>query len=118
MLAELGASTLATSRITTYRGDKRVWWQLTESAQTTSRYQRLSCISAPSRYQILFDAQVVKHARNHEIDQIGNLFRSMIEARCSRHNNRTGTRETQHVAEMNCGEWSLARHESQLPLLL
>src|SRR4029079_11546439 len=72
----------------------------------------------PARDEILLHSELIEHSRHHEIDEVRDLLRSVIEAGCGGHHDRTRPSQPQHVAEVYGAERSLAWHQNQLALLL
>src|SRR6266852_1290286 len=70
--------------------------------------------SLPPLNQLLLDAKLIEHPAHHEVHEIRDLLRPMIEPRRCRHDDSAGARETKHVAEVNRAERSFAGYENKL----
>src|ERR1035437_681535 len=73
---------------------------------------------APPRRQRVLDAEMIEHARDDEIDQLGDAGGTVIEPGRRRQHDRPRPSEAQHVLEVNRAERRFARHEHQRPALL
>ena len=75
-------------------------------------------MSAPRRIQIVVEAERAEDLAGHEIGEIVEGLRLLVERRHRRQHHRAGFRAEHHVAELREAHRRLARHDHQPPALL
>src|SRR3569623_3108709 len=74
--------------------------------------------SPPRWYEILWNVEMVHDARHHEVHQVFDAARFVINTGRSGHDGDPQARELKHVFEMNHGKRHLAHDEDKLAPLL
>src|SRR6266516_7211557 len=97
---------------------KRTVLSVKIGTRSDSKSEFSLALFAPARHQIVLDPEVIEYSRHDEIDQILDALGAVIKAGIGRKDDRTRTRELEHVLQVQGGKRRLARDENQLAAFL